>query len=393
MKSFGIDFYDFYSLLNDEQRAISENLRGWVNKNVIPIIAKHYLEGTFPKHLIKEMAELGLFGPTFKEEYGGLGIDNVSYGLIMYELERGDSALRSFASVQGSLVMYPIFTYGSEEQKKYYLPKLAKGELIGCFGLTEADAGSDPSSMKTFARKNGSKWIINGTKMWITNGNIADIAIIWAKSDEGVKGFIVETNSKGFVANEVKGKLSLRASVTSELVLEDVVVDDSLRLPLAKSLSAPLSCLNQARYGIAWGGVGCATYCFEESLTYAKNRVMFDVPIASFQLVQDKLVYMLNEITKGQLMVLRLGQLKDEGKLKPAQVSLAKYNCVYIARECAKLAREILGANGILSEYHSIRHYQNLESVFTYEGTSDIHKLIVGEEITGIGAFRVNKEK
>jgi glutaryl-CoA dehydrogenase len=306
----------------------------------------------------------------------------------MYELERGDSGLRSFASVQGALVMYPIFAYGSEEQKSDYLPKLAKGELIGCFGLTEPDAGSDPSSMTTKAVRDGDGWVLNGAKMWITNGNLADIAIIWAKSEEGYLGFIVDSKIKGFTANEIKGKLSLRASVTSELVLEDVRVKESQRLPKAKSLGAPLSCLNQARYGIAWGAVGAASFCYEEALSYAKERIMFDVPIASFQLVQEKLVYMVQEITKAQLMVLRLGQLKDQNRLKPAQVSLAKLNCVYMARECAKFAREILGANGILAEYHSMRHLANLESVLTYEGTHDIHKLIVGEEITGIPAFR-----
>jgi glutaryl-CoA dehydrogenase len=383
-----LDLYDFDSLLNDEQRAIQSTIREFVNEKVLPVISDHYLAGTFPADLIKAMAGLGIYGANLPERYGCSGLDNISYGLVMYELERGDSGLRSFASVQGSLVMYPIFTYGSDEQKDKYLPRLASGELLGCFGLTEPDAGSDPSSMKMRAVKDGTGWILNGTKMWITNGNIADIAIIWAKSDDGYLGFIVDTRSKGFTANEVKGKLSLRASITSELVLEDVKVGDSQRLPKASGLRAPLSCLDQARYGIAWGAAGAASFCYEEALSYAKKRIMFGVPIAGFQLVQEKLVYMIQEITKAQLLVLRLGQLKDEGRVRPAQVSLAKLNCVYMARECARLAREILGANGILAEYHSMRHLANLESVLTYEGTHDIHKLVVGEEITGISAFR-----
>jgi glutaryl-CoA dehydrogenase len=382
------DFFDIASLLSDEQKAVQSTVRDFVNEKVLPVISECYLEGRFPVDLIGTMAQLGLFGANLPEKYGCAGLDNIAYGLAMYELERGDSGLRSFASVQGALVMYPIFAYGSEEQKDLYLPKLARGEMIGCFGLTEHDAGSDPSSMKTRAFKDGGEWVLNGTKMWITNGNLADIAIIWAKTDEGYRGFIVDTKTKGFVSNEIKGKLSLRASVTSELVLDDVKVKDSQRLPLANSLRAPLSCLDQARYGIAWGAVGAASFCYEEALSYSKKRIMFDVPIASFQLVQEKLVTMVQEITKAQLLVLRLGQLKDGGKLKPSQISLSKLNCVYMARECARLAREILGANGILAEYHSMRHLANLESVLTYEGTHDIHKLVVGEEITGIPAYR-----
>jgi len=385
------DLFDFSSLLTEEQNSVVSTVRDFVTEKVLPVISEHYLKGTFPIELAGQMGELGLFGSNLPEKYGCAGLDNISYGLAMYELERGDSGLRSFASVQGALVMFPIFTYGSEEQRRHFLPKLASGELIGCFGLTEHDAGSDPSSMKTRAVRDGSGWILNGTKMWITNGNLADIAIIWAMTEEGCKGFIVDTGSKGFTANEIKGKLSLRASVTSELVLEDVMVEDSMRLPEAMGLRAPLSCLNQARYGIAWGATGAASFCYEEALAYAKERIMFGTPIAGFQLVQEKLVQMVQEIVKAQLLCYRLGQLKDSGKLTPPQVSLAKLNCVFMARECARLAREILGANGILAEYHSMRHLANLESVLTYEGTHDIHKLVVGEALTGIPSYRREK--
>ena len=382
------DYYKVGDLLSDEQRMIRDTVRSWVEERILPVIAHHYQEGTFPAHLVPEMALMGLFGPALPEKYGCAALDSVSAGLIMQELERGDSALRSFASVQGSLVMFPIFTYGSEEQKDRWLPSLAKGESVGCFGLTEPDAGSDPSAIKTKAERKGDGWVLSGAKMWITNGTIADVAVVWAKTDEGVQGFLVEKGMGGFTAPEMKGKLSLRASVTSELIFQDVRVPESKRLPGVKGLKGPLSCLNQARYGIAWGAVGAAMACYDEALRYAKERVMFDGPIARFQLVQDKLVWMLNEITKAQLMVWRLGKLKDEGTLKHTQVSLAKMNCVAMARECARMARDIEGANGILDEYVSMRHMQNLESVYTYEGTHDIHKLVVGADITGFEAFR-----
>ncbi len=384
----GVDYYRLDDLLTDEQKMVRETVRGWVDERVLPIIAKHYQEGTFPRHLVAEMAELGLFGATLPEEYGCAGLDSIAYGLINQELERGDSAVRSFASVQSALVMYPIFTYGSEAQKRRWLPKMAKGEAVGCFGLTEPDAGSDPGSMTTRAVRDGKDWVLNGAKMWITNGTIADVAVVWARSDGGFLGFLVEKGIPGFSAPEMKGKLSLRASVTSELVFEDARVPDSSRLPGAKGLAAPLSCLNQARYGIAWGGVGAAMACYDEALRYAKERVMFDGPIGRFQLVQDKLVRMLADITQGQLLVWRLGQMKDAGTLRHQQVSLAKMQCVAMAREAARNARDILGANGILDEYGAMRHMHNLESVYTYEGTHDIHKLVVGGDITGFEAFR-----
>ena len=383
-----VDYYQLDDLLSDEQKMIRDTVRSWVEDRVLPIIARHYQEATFPMELVAEMAGLGLFGSNLPEAYGCAGLDNIAYGLIMEELERGDSAMRSFASVQGSLVMFPIFTYGSDEQKARLLPELAAGRMIGCYGLTEPDAGSDPSSMKTKAVRRGDEWVLNGTKMWITNGTIADVAVVWAKTEDGVQGFLVEKGTPGFSAPEMKGKLSLRASVTSELVFEDAVVPDANRLPGVRGLRGPLSCLNQARYGIAWGGVGAAMACYDEALGYARERIMFDGPIARFQLVQDKLVWMVNEITKAQLMVWKLGKMKDEGTLKHTQVSLAKMNCVSMARECARMARDIEGANGILDEYTAMRHMQNLESVYTYEGTHDIHKLVVGADITGFEAFR-----
>ncbi len=384
----GLDYYRLDDLLDDGQRMVRDTVRGWVEERVLPIIAGHYREGTFPLALVPEMAGMGLLGATLPERYGCAGLDNIAAGLIMQELERGDSALRSFASVQSSLVMYPIFTYGSEEQKDRWLPSLMKGESIGCYGLTEPDAGSDPSSMKTRAVRRGDKWGLNGAKMWITNGTIADVAVVWAKTEEGIQGFLVEKGMKGFSAPEMKGKLSLRASVTSELVFEDVLVPEANRLPGVKGLRGPLSCLNQARFGIAWGAVGAAMACYDEALRYARERIMFEGPIARYQLVQDKLVWMVNEITKAQLMVWRLGGMKDAGTLRHQQVSLAKMNCVAMARECARMARDIEGANGILDEYVAMRHMQNLESVYTYEGTHDIHKLVVGADVTGYEAFR-----
>ncbi len=382
------DFYRLDDLLTEEQKMTRDTVRGWVQDKVVPVIASHYQACTFPRDLVPEMAQLGLLGPTLPEAYGCAGMDQVAAGLVMQELERGDSAMRSFASVQGSLVMYPIFTYGSEAQKDHWLPRLARGEAIGCFGLTEPDAGSDPGSMKTRAERRGDAWVLNGTKMWITNGTMADVAVVWARTPEGFGGFLVEKGTPGFSAPEMKGKLSLRASVTSELIFEDCPVPEANRLPAARGLKAPLSCLNQARYGIAWGVVGAAAACYDEALRYARERIMFEGPIARFQLVQDKLVWMLNEITKAQLLVWKLGKMKDEGTLRHAQVSLAKMNCVWMARECARLARDIEGANGILDEYCAMRHMQNLESVYTYEGTHDVHKLVVGADITGYEAFR-----
>ncbi len=388
----GVDFYDTTSLLSEEERAVRDTVRNWVDDKLVPVIGQHYVEVRFPLQLVPEMAELGFFGANLPEEYGCAGLNNVAYGLIMQELERGDSGVRSFASVQGALVMYPIHSFGSEEQRKKWLPRMASGEIIGCFGLTEPDYGSNPGGMITTARETKDGWILNGAKMWITNGSTAKAAIIWAKTgaldDPGsIRGFIVPTDLPGFSAKDQKGKLSLRASDTSELVLQDVRVGKDALLPKSKGLKSPLSCLTQARYGIAWGAVGAAMGCYEEALGYGKQRVMFVNPIVGFQLQQQRLAEMLTEITKAQLLVLQLGRLKDQGKATPAQVSLAKRNNVHAACEIAREARRLLGANGILVEYTSMRHLANLESVYTYEGTHDMHTLILGEEITGISAF------
>jgi glutaryl-CoA dehydrogenase len=387
------DFYNIDSALSEDERAVRDSIRRFVDDKVIPVIGKAYIDGKFPKEIVPQMAELGVFGANLPEEYGCAGLNNVAYGLIMQELERGDSGVRSFASVQGALVMYPIYAFGSEEQKKEYLPKMARGEIIGCFGLTEPDYGSDPSGMITTAReqKDGS-WILNGAKMWITNGSTAQVAIVWAKtgddkSEKSIRGFIVPTNSAGFTARDQKGKLSLRASDTSELVMQDVKLPANAILPKSGGLKSPLMCLTQARYGIAWGAVGAASACYEEAVGYATNRVMFKKPIASFQLQQHRLAEMLTEIVKAQLLVLHLGRLKDAGTFSPQQVSLAKRNNVSIATDIAREARRLLGANGILAEYASMRHMANLESVYTYEGTHDIHTLILGQAITGINAF------
>jgi len=383
------DYLGLEGLLTEDERMVREAARDFVNAEVLPIIEAQAQAQSFPAHLIPKMGELGFFGPTLPEEYGCAGLSSVAYGLLMYELERGDSGLRSFASVQGSLVMYPIFTYGSEAQKQHWLPRLAKGEVVGCFGLTEPDFGSNPGGMLTRAeRLEGGKWKINGTKMWITNGTVADVAVVWARTDEGVRGFLVEKGTKGFSAPETHGKWSLRASVTSELVLEDVIVDEAASLlPLAKGLKAPLSCLSQARYGIAWGVLGAADDCYQCALDYGKSRVQFDRPIAGFQLQQEKYAWMVTELTKGQLLALQVGRLKDQGKATPAQVSMAKMNNVNAALEIARKARTILGANGILDEYPIMRHMANLESVYTYEGTHDIHLLIIGQEVTGLAAY------
>ena len=336
------------------------------------------------------MGDLGFLGPTLPEEFGCAGLSNIAYGMLMYELERGDSAIRSFASVQGSLVMYPIFAYGSEEQKKKWLPKMASGTAVGCFGLTEPDFGSNPSGMKTRAvRNDDGTWTINGAKMWITNGSIADVAVVWAKTSDGVRGFLIEKGTKGFQAPRMKGKWSLRASITSELVFDNVVVEEkACMLPNVIGLKGPLSCLTQARYGIAWGALGAAEHCYQTALEYSKSRIQFDKPIASFQLQQRKLAEMVTELTKGQLLAYQLGRRKDAGSYTPAQVSMAKMNNVNIAIEIARTARTMLGANGIMGEYPVMRHMNNLESVYTYEGTHDMHTLIIGQEVTGIPAYR-----
>jgi glutaryl-CoA dehydrogenase len=384
------DFMGFLDLLTDEERAVREQARQFVNAEVLPIVERHAQAQTFPRELVPRMGELGFYGPTLPARYGCAGLSSVAHGLLMYELERGDSGVRSFASVQGSLVMYPIHAYGSEAQKDHWLPRLARGEVIGCFGLTEPDFGSNPAGMRTRAvREGGGRWRLDGTKMWITSGSIADVALVWARTDEGVRGFLVERGTPGFSAPEMKGKWSLRASVTSELVLDGVVVDEERSLlPGVTGLKGPLSCLNQARYGIAWGALGAAEACYQTALEYAKTRVQFDRPIASFQLQQEKLAWMVTELTKGQLLALQLGRLKDQGKATPPRVSMAKLNNVNVAREIALRARTILGANGILDEYPVMRHMANLESVYTYEGTHDMHTLIVGEAVTGIPAFR-----
>ncbi len=387
MKFEGVDYYHIDDLLTEEEKLIRSTIREFVEDKVIPIIEKHYREGTFPMHLIPEMAELGIFGATLPEKYGCANLNNVAYGLMMQELERGDSGIRSFASVQSALVMYPIYTFGSEEQKDYWLPKLAKGEKIGCFGLTEPDFGSNPGGMLTRAEKVDGGFILNGAKMWITNGTIADVAVVWAKWDGVVHGFLVEKDFKGFSAPEMKNKHSLRASVTSELVLDNVFVPDSHWLPNTQGLKSALMCLSQARYGIAWGVIGSMMVAYTTALDYAKSRVQFSKPIAAYQLTQAKLVWMLTEITKAQLLVLQLGRLKDQGKARFTHISLAKRNNCEVALDICRVAREILGANGILDEYPIMRHMNNLESVKTYEGTHEMHTLIVGEDITGYPAF------
>jgi glutaryl-CoA dehydrogenase len=382
----GVDFYRIDDLLTEEERAIRDTVRAWVDERVVPIIESHYQAGTFPMELAREMGEMGFLGANLAG-YGCPGLNNVMYGLICQELERGDSAVRSFCSVQGSLVMFPIHAYGSEEQKQKWLPRLAKGEAIGCFGLTEPDFGSNPSGMITRAVDAGDHYVLNGAKMWITNGTVADVAVVWAKLDGEIRGFLVEKGTPGFSAPEMKGKHSLRASVTAELVFQDAKIPKENLLPGVKGLKGPLSCLNNARYGIAWGALGAAMACYGSSKDYAANRIMFDGPIARYQLVQNKLAWMLREITKGQLLAWRLGRMKDDKSMIHEQVSLAKMNNVDIALQIARVARDIHGANGILGEYPIMRHMANLESVFTYEGTHDIHNLILGRWITGIAAF------
>jgi len=382
-----LDLFAVEELLSDEESLVRDTVRGFVTDRVLPIIEKHFRDGTFPRHLVPEMARLGLLGSNL-HGYGCAGLNSVAYGLIMQELERGDSGLRSFVSVQGALCMYPIHAFGSDEQKTRWLPRMAAGEVIGCFGLTEPDAGSDPASMKTRAVRRGPHYVIDGAKAWITNGSIADVVVAWARCDDGsIRGFLVERDTPGFSARDHEGKFSLRASVTSELVFQECAVPASNLLPGTTGLKSALLCLNQARYGIAWGGLGSALAVYDEALAYAKNRIVFGKPVASFQLQQEKLVFMASEITKGQLLALRLGRLKDEGKATPAQISLGKRNNVWVARECARLAREILGAVGIADEFQAGRHMANIESVYTYEGTHDIQTLIIGEAITGYPAF------
>jgi len=387
MKFKGLDYYNIEGLLSEEEILVRDTVREFVEDNVLPIIEKHYRAGTFPSNLITEMAELGMLGSTFPAKYGCAEMNNVAYGLVMQELERGDSGIRSFASVQSALVMYPIYTFGSDQQKDFWLPKLAAGEKVGCFGLTEPDYGSNPGGMITRAEDKGDHYLLNGAKMWITNGTIADVAVVWAKLNGVVHGFVVEKGTKGFTAPEMTGKHSLRASVTSELIFQDCKIPKENIFPKTEGLKSPLMCLNQARYGIAWGVIGSAMACYDTALNYAKSRIQFGKPIASFQITQVKLVFMVTEITKAQLLCLQLGRLKDQKKLRFQQVSLAKRNNVNMALDIARMAREILGANGILDEYPVMRHMANLESVKTYEGTHEMHTLIVGEDITGIPAF------
>jgi glutaryl-CoA dehydrogenase len=389
----GIDFYDLDSLFTEEERMIRDTVRAFVEDRVMPIIGEAYIERKFPKQLIPELGELGVYGANLPEKYGCAGLNNVSYGLIMQELERGDSGIRSFVSVQGALVMYPIFAFGSEEHRTEWLPKLATGEAIGCFGLTEPDYGSDPGGMITTAKQTSDGWLLNGGKMWITNGSMADVAIIWAQTRElgdvkGIRGFVVPTNTPGFSSRDQKGKLSLLASDTSEIVLQDVELPESAVMPESTGgLKHPLMCLTQARYGISWGAVGAAMACFHEALSYSKERLMFGAPIGGKQIQQVRLADMLTSITTGQLLTYRLGRMKDEGTMTPQQVSLAKRANTDMATNVAREARRLLGANGILVEYNSMRHMANLESVYTYEGTHDIHSLILGQKLTGLSAF------
>ena len=382
-----MDFYRTDDLLTEEERLVRSTVGRFVDQRFLPVIAEHYERATFPMELVPELARLGVFGMHL-HGYGAAGMSNVMYGLACQELERGDSGLRSFVSVQGSLCMFPIHRYGSEEQKQRWLPKMAAGQVIGCFGLTEPEFGSNPAGMATRARRDGKDWILNGTKRWIINGNVADLAIVWARSEQEIRGFLVEKGTKGFEARQIHHKLSMRASVTSELILDDCRIPAGNELPEAQGLKAPLSCLNEARYGIVWGVLGAAIACYGSALGYSMARVQFDRPIAGYQLTQEKLVNMLTEITKGQLLALQLGRLKDQGNATATQISMAKLNNVREALQIAREARTILGANGISLEYPVMRHMNNLETVLTYEGTSEIHMLAIGEEITGLSAFK-----
>lgn len=381
------DLYDVRSMLSEEERAVQDTVARFTDEKVLPIIGECFDAGRFPKELIPEIAALGLLGSSLPETYGCAGLNSVSYGLICQELERGDSGIRSFVSVQSSLCMYPIYAYGSEEQRQRWLPEMAAGKVIGCFGLTEPHGGSDPANMKTNARRDGGDWVINGSKMWITNGNLADIAIVWAQTDEGIQGFIVEKGMPGFAAQEIKLKMSLRASVTSALFFDNVRVPEANRLPNVKGLKGPLGCLTQARYGITWGPIGAAIACLDEALRYSKERILFGRPVAATQAAQLKLADMARRITLAQLLSLQLGRLKDAGTMQPTQVSLAKWNNVRMAIDIAREARDLLGGAGITTEHCPIRHALNLESVITYEGTETVHELVVGRELTGINAF------
>ena len=382
----GLDFARIDSLFTEEERMIRDSVREWVTGEVLPVIEHHFREGTFPEHLIPAIGSMGLLGANL-HGYGCAGLGAVAYGLIMQELEREDSGLRSFVSVQGGLVMYPIHAFGSEAQKSRWLPILAKGDAIGCFGLTEPDHGSDPGSMVTRAVRKRDRWVINGAKAWITNGSVADVSVVWAQTENGIRGFLVEKGTPGFTTKDHTGKFSLRASVTSELILQDVELGEDALLPGSDGLKSPLMCLTQARYGIAWGVIGLAQCVFDEALQYSKQRIMFGKPVAGFQLTQRKLAWMATEITKSQLLNLHLGRLKEAGTITPQQVSMGKMNGCRVARECTHFAREILGANGVADEYQTGRHFCNIEAVYTYEGTDDIHTLIVGQELTGLPAF------
>ncbi len=381
-----LDLYDVRSELSDDERMVQETVARFVDDAVIPLMREAFEQHTFPMELVPQVAELGLFGSSI-EGYDCAGLNSVSYGLICQELERGDSGLRSFVSVQSSLVMFPIHAYGSDEQKDRWLPAMARGEAIGCFGLTEPHGGSDPGNMKTHAKRDGDDWVINGAKMWITNGSLADVALVWAMTDEGVKGFLVEKDMPGFTAQEIENKFSLRASVTSALFLDNVRVPDSAALPGVTGLKGPLSCLTQARYGISWGVIGAAQACLTEVLNYTEDRVLFNRPISHTQTVQIRMADMARRITSAQLLSLRLGRIKDAGRLSPSQVSLAKWNNCRAAIDIARDARDILGGSGISAEYVPIRHMLNLESVITYEGTETVHQLVIGKELTGVNAF------
>lgn len=388
MPTTDVDFFKLDTLLSDEEKLARQSVRSFVEDRVRPIIAECFEEGRFPRELIPEMAALGIYGANLPEKYGCAGVNNITYGLITQELEAGDSGVRSFASVQGALCMYPIYEFGTEEQRTKWLPRMAAGEVIGCFGLTEPNSGSDPGSMRTTAQKVAGGWLLNGSKAWITNGAIADLAIVWAKTDEGViRGFLVEKGTPGFSAPEMKHKLSLRASVTAELFFQDCLIPEENVLPGVKGLKGPLSCLTQARYGIAWGAIGAARDCYLTALDYAGQRIQFNRPLSGFQLTQKKLAEMVTEITKAQLLAYQLGRLKDAGLMDPVQVSMAKMNNVGMALECARTARGILGGNGITTDYSVMRHMCNLESVYTYEGTHEVHMLSIGRQVTGISAF------
>ena len=388
MKKLGPDFYNITDLLTEEELLIQQTAYDFVQTEFMPVINDHYENSTFPMELVPKLGELGFMGSPLPESSGGAGVSNVAYGLILHELERGDSGLRSFASVQGALVMYPIHAYGSDEQKAKWLPELGAGTKIGCFGLTEPNFGSNPGGMATRCKRDGDGWIINGNKMWITNGSLADVSVVWARDEDGlVRGFLLEKGMEGFTSSDIHGKLSLRASITSELSMANVRVPDSARLPNIEGLKGPLGCLTQARYGIAWGMVGCAIDCYNTALDYAKERKQFSKPIGGYQLIQAKLVEMVTRITEAQLLVYRLGRLKDEGKMTFQQVSMAKRNNCVMARDVARVSREILGANGITEDYSPMRHMANIESVYTYEGTHEMHTLILGQDVTGLAAY------